>query len=64
MKLYTYVGDTVLDPFVGGCRTVRAEANIGRIGSGVDVSETYWLCAALRYSELAADGFFLRTRAK
>jgi site-specific DNA-methyltransferase (adenine-specific) len=58
MKLYTYVGDTVLDPFVGSGTTVRAATNIGRIGAGVDVSTKYLQRAALRCSQLAADGFF------
>ena len=58
MKLYTYVGDTVLDPFVGSGTTVRAAANIGRIGAGGDVSKEYLERAAMRCSKLAAEGFF------
>lgn len=58
MKLYTYVGDTVLAPFVGSGTTVRAAANIGHVGAGVDVSTKYLQRAALRCSQLAAEGFF------
>ncbi len=45
MKLYTYPGDTILDPFVGSGTTVRvAEAN-GRVGIGMDLSYEYLKCA-------------------
>lgn len=41
MKLYSFVGDTVLDPFVGSGTTVfTAEAN-GRRGIGVDLCQEY-----------------------
>jgi DNA modification methylase len=58
MRLYTYVGDTILDPFVGSGTTTRAAANIGRAGIGVDISERYLERAAFRCSQIVAEGFF------
>lgn len=41
MKLLSYVGDTVLDPFMGSGSTVVAASLCGRKGIGVDIEETY-----------------------
>lgn len=51
IKLYCYVGETVLDPFVGS-GTVLAAAHIAhRFGVGVDVSSKYCEMAKTRYRQ-------------
>ena len=46
IKLFSYVGDTVLDPFAGSGSTMLACQALGRRGIGVDVSSEY--CALIR----------------
>ena len=41
IKLFTHVGDTVLDPFVGSGSTLLACQANNRIGIGVDIGEKY-----------------------
>ena len=41
IKLLTYVGDTVLDPFMGSGSTLVACKRTGRIGIGVDIERDY-----------------------
>ncbi len=41
IELYTFTGDTVLDPFAGSFTTVAAAASLGRIGVGVEIKEEY-----------------------
>jgi site-specific DNA-methyltransferase (adenine-specific) len=41
IKLFTYIGDTVLDPFLGSGTTLVACANAYRRGIGVDIDPTY-----------------------
>ncbi len=41
IKLFSYVGDTVLDPFLGSGTTLVACRALGRRGIGVDVSRQY-----------------------
>lgn len=41
IKLYSFYGDTVLDPFVGSGTTVRVAEGLGRIGIGYDVNPDY-----------------------
>lgn len=41
IKLFSYVGDTVLDPFVGSGSTLIACLQLNRIGIGVDMSKKY-----------------------
>lgn len=41
IKLYTFPGDTVLDPFVGSGTVLLASQELGRVGVGIDVSEKY-----------------------
>lgn len=41
IKLFSFVGDTVLDPFLGSGSTLIACALLNRKGIGVDIDETY-----------------------
>lgn len=41
IKLYSYVGDVVLDPFVGSGTTVKVAKQNGRKGIGLDISAKY-----------------------
>ena len=41
IKLFSYVGDTVLDPFMGSGSTVIAAKQNNRIGIGIDFEEEY-----------------------
>lgn len=41
VKLYTFYGDTVLDPFVGSGTTVKVASTLGRNGIGFELSEKY-----------------------
>jgi site-specific DNA-methyltransferase (adenine-specific) len=41
IKLYSFVGDTVLDPFMGTGTTLQAAINLNRNGIGYEVSSDY-----------------------
>jgi site-specific DNA-methyltransferase (adenine-specific) len=41
IKLFSYVGDTVLDPFLGSGTTLVAAAKNGRKGVGVEIDEIF-----------------------
>lgn len=41
IKMYTFVGDTVLDPFVGSGTTIRAAINLDRNGIGYEINENF-----------------------
>ncbi|MFC1923558.1 DNA-methyltransferase [Chloroflexota bacterium] len=41
IKLFTFIGDTVLDPFVGSGTTMLACLETDRVGIGIDVDQKY-----------------------
>lgn len=41
IKLFSYVGDVVLDPFLGSGITLIASYLLGRIGIGVEIDKHY-----------------------
>lgn len=41
LELYSFPGDTVLDPFAGSCTTVWEAQRAGRLGLGVDACAAY-----------------------
>lgn len=41
IKLFSYVGDRVLDPFLGSGTTLVAGAQNNRVGIGIDIDESY-----------------------
>ncbi len=48
VRMFSFVGDTVLDPFCGTGTTLLAAANAGRNGIGVELDPAYARMAALR----------------
>jgi len=54
IRLYSYVGDVVLDPFNGSGSTCVAAALTGRRYVGYDISEEYCRLAEARLAQLAA----------
>ncbi len=48
MKLFSYVGDTVLDPFLGSGSTLLACLETGRRGVGFDIDKKYCELAVKR----------------
>ena len=51
ISLYSYRGDTVLDPFVGSGQTTKVAAALGRKAIGYDVEQKYVDYAASRHTE-------------
>ena len=39
--MYTFVGDTVLDPFLGSGTTVKAALNLSRNAIGYEINEEF-----------------------
>jgi site-specific DNA-methyltransferase (adenine-specific) len=50
IKLFSYVGDTVLDPFAGSGTTLIAAAMLGRHGLGIEIDPEYCQLAVERIS--------------
>jgi len=48
IRMYSFVGDTVLDPFVGTGTTTLAAARWGRHSIGIEVERRYWELAVRR----------------
>jgi DNA modification methylase len=51
IRMFSFVGDTVLDPFVGTGTTILAAAQCGRNSIGVEVDEEYLASARTRFIE-------------
>lgn len=53
IELYTFVGDLVVDPFVGSGTTLVAAAETGRVGVGFDTAPAYVELANKRLADAA-----------
>jgi len=51
IKLYSFPGDVVLDPFMGSGTTLQAARLLGRTGLGMDISANYCRLAAGRLGQ-------------
>ena len=51
IRMFSFVGDTVLDPFSGTATTSVAAANWGRNSIGFEIDDTYLALAASRFSK-------------
>lgn len=52
IKLFSYVGDVVLDPFMGSGSTLIAAHTLGRCGIGYDIEASYCEIAKKRLDEV------------
>ena len=57
VRMFSFVGDTVLDPFLGTGTTSLAAANWGRNSIGVEVDPEYFKLATKRLAHKSADLF-------
>ncbi len=59
IKLFSYIGDTILDPFLGSGTTVIAANKLNRKAIGIEIDEEYFNLAIDRVSEhcLTLKGF-------
>jgi len=55
IKMFSFIGDTVLDPFMGSGTTLVAAYQNGRKGIGVDVDKSYCKLAKTRIEAAAAN---------
>ena len=55
VRMFSFVGDTVLDPFMGTGTTTVASARWGRNSIGIEVDEHYFGIAQRRISAAASD---------
>lgn len=63
IRMFSFVGDTVLDPFAGTATTNIAAARWGRNSIGYEIDETYLAFAAKRFKKETA-GLFNETSLK
>ena len=49
IRMFSFVGDTVLDPFLGSGTTAIAAWETGRNSFGIEIDETYLHTAAKRF---------------
>jgi modification methylase len=61
VRMFSFVGDTVLDPFLGSGTTSMASAKWGRNSIGVEVDQAYFDSAAQRLEKDSAKLFSNRT---
>lgn len=61
IRMFSFVGDTVLDPFVGTGTTTLAAAKHGRNSIGIEIDEAYLKAAEQRLREALPDTAALRT---
>ena len=54
IRAYSFVGETVLDPFMGSGTTLAAAAALGRDGVGYDINAEFCAMAERRLREIAA----------
>lgn len=57
VQMFSFSGDTVLDPFVGTGTTMVAAMNYGRNSIGVEIDATYCSMAARRFEQAAGTLF-------
>ena len=53
IRMFSFVGDTVLDPFMGTATTNAAAAKWGRNSIGIEVDPEYFDLAAKRFDQQA-----------
>lgn len=56
IRLFSFAGDTILDPFVGTGTTCLAALNTGRNSIGVEIEKKYFKLAALRLRSVSSQG--------
>ena len=54
IKLFSFVGDTVMDPFMGSGTTLAAAMECGRRGIGIEIEESYCTIAQARLQKAAS----------
>lgn len=59
--MFSFVGDTVLDPFMGGGTTNVAAASRGRNSIGYEIDDQYFDQAVRRMADATA-GFFNKAK--
>ncbi len=59
IKMFSYVGDTVLDPFVGSGTTMVAAKKLGRQSIGIEIDQDYCAIASKRLAEVGQSTFKL-----
>jgi DNA modification methylase len=65
IKLFSYVGNTVLDPFVGSGATLLACRQTDRVGIGIDIDEKYCELAVRRlFNEGKINQFMMKVSEK